>query len=146
MIFSKSFGYALRGVLYVARETRSGKKVSLDEIAGHLRIPRYFLAKILVRVAKAGIIDSSKGPSGGFFVNNKTLGTQLLTIVLLTEGTDQFKLCVLQLRKCNARKPCPLHHQMEKVKNQLLELFSVTTIGDLLKRDDPDFINSLAIN
>jgi Rrf2 family transcriptional regulator, iron-sulfur cluster assembly transcription factor len=45
MIFSKSFGYALRSVLYVALVKDEKEKTQLDEIAGALNVPRYFLGE-----------------------------------------------------------------------------------------------------
>ena len=65
MIFSKSFGYALRGVLYVALSADKGP-VQLNEIAEALGVPRHFMGKIMKRLAHNSILDSQKGPSGGF--------------------------------------------------------------------------------
>ena len=146
MIFSKSFGYALRSVLYIALTAEEGKRVQIDEIAKKLNVPRYFLGKVMNKIVKEKILDSAKGPYGGFQLNDKTLATPLLRLIHITEGTDQFKNCVLSFRKCNAKRPCPLHHQLEAYKNQLLQLFSETTIGDVLKKNDPNFINSIAIS
>lgn len=84
MIFSKSFGYALRGILYVALEEKQKKKVQLDEIAGKLGVPRYFLGKVMKRLVKEGILDSLKGPYGGFYLNENTLQTRLIQLVEIT--------------------------------------------------------------
>ena len=51
MIFSKSFGYAIRGILYIAVMKNEKQRVQLDEMAGKLNIPRHFLGKIMKRMA-----------------------------------------------------------------------------------------------
>ena len=144
MIFSKSFGYALRGILYVAMMSDENRKIRIDEMANRLSVPRHFLGKIMNRVVKGGILNSTKGPSGGFSLNTTTLNTPLLTLVQLTDGLEQFDSCVLRLRKCNENHPCPLHYQTVAYKNDLLRIFSDTSLGSLLKQDKPDFIRSIS--
>jgi Rrf2 family transcriptional regulator, iron-sulfur cluster assembly transcription factor len=144
MFFSKSFGYALRGVLYVALVDREGRKVQLDEIAGKLSVPRHFLAKIMKQMGKEGILESTKGPYGGFAINKNTLQTKLVRLVGITDGLEQFNNCVLSLRKCNSKNPCPLHFQMMKLRDNMLAEFSKRTIGDLLNKKSPDFIKSIS--
>ncbi len=144
MLFSKSFGYALRGILYIAMVSDGKSRIHADEIALQLSVPRHFLGKIMKKVVKHGILDSTKGLHGGFSLNEKTLSTPLLDLVMLTDGKDQFETCVLRLRKCNSDHPCPLHHKMETHKKELFQLFFSTTIGDLLYADQPDFIKSLS--
>jgi Rrf2 family iron-sulfur cluster assembly transcriptional regulator len=144
MIFSKSFGYALRGILYVAMMSDEKRKIRIDEMANRLSVPRHFLGKIMNRVVKKGILASTKGPNGGFSLNNTTLSTSLLTLVESMDGLEQFDGCVLRLRKCNEEHPCPLHHSMKTYKNDLLKTFSDTSIGSLLTEDKPDFIRSIS--
>jgi Rrf2 family protein len=143
MFLSKSFGYALRGVLYVAMVHAENRKVQLSEIAEKLSVPRHFLAKIMKRMVKEGILSSAKGPHGGFSVNNMTLSAKLIQVVKITDGVEQFNTCVLSLRKCNSKNPCPLHHQMMKLRDDMLAQFSKTTIGDLLAEDSPNFLKSI---
>lgn len=144
MIFSKSFGYALRGILYVSMMSDENRKIRIDEMANRLSVPRHFLGKIMNKVVKKGILSSTKGPNGGFSLNSNSLNTSLLTLVELTDGVEQFDGCVLRLRKCNEAHPCPLHFHMQAYKQDLLKVFSDTHIGSLLKEDKPDFIQSIA--
>jgi DNA-binding IscR family transcriptional regulator len=51
---------------------------------------------------------------------------------------------VLQLRTCKGVNPCPLHDEVDGIKNRLLQVFNQTTIGDLLNNDKKLFIRSLA--
>ncbi len=144
MIFSKSFGYALRGVLYVAICNETRTKVQLEEMAGKLGIPRHFMGKVMKNLVKQGVISSKKGPYGGFYTNERTMATNLFTLVEVTGEVEEFSNCVLRFRKCNASRPCPLHGQMETLRRQWQRLLSTTTIGDLLNKEQPDFIRSIA--
>lgn len=144
MFLSKSFGYALRGVLYVALVDQEGRKVQLDEMARKLSVPRHFLAKIMKTMVKEGILHSTKGPYGGFSLNESTLKTKLITLVKITDGVEQFNTCVLSLRKCNSQNPCPLHYQMLKLRDDMLAEFSARNLDDLLDEKNPDFIKSIS--
>jgi Rrf2 family transcriptional regulator, iron-sulfur cluster assembly transcription factor len=144
MVFSKSFGYALRGVLYVAFVNKTRKRVLLDEIARDLGIPRHFLGKIMKRMAKENIISSVKGRGGGFCVNGKTLHTKLTRIMAVTGETSQFENCVLQAHKCNATNPCPLHKEANLLKKNWHDFMETTTIADLMKNPGKNFISSMA--
>lgn len=95
-------------------------------------------------MVKEGIVDSTKGPYGGFSANNNTRATRLVQLVKITDGVEQFNTCVLSLRKCNSKNPCPLHYQMMKLRDAMLAEFSKRTIGDLLNKENPDFIKSIA--
>jgi Rrf2 family transcriptional regulator, iron-sulfur cluster assembly transcription factor len=143
MVLSKSFGYALRGILYMAAVQEEKKHIQLQEIAEKLDAPRYFLGKVMKRLSKQGIIDSTKGHAGGYTLNDNTLSTPVMAIVSLIEGEELFNTCVIGFKKCNEHNPCPLHHQVVTAKNQMIKIFNETKIGDLLKDDKPAFIRSL---
>ncbi len=142
-MLSKSFGYALRGIIYVAISHEKKERVLVEEIAENLAVPRHFLGKIMKKVVKEGMLDSTRGPYGGFSINAETLKTPLINLIRITEGLEQFNSCVLHFRKCNKNKPCPLHHQMVENRNQLLEIFSSTAIGDLMKEDKKMLLQSI---
>ena len=146
MILSKSFGYALRGILYVGKLQDENRKIQIDEIAGNLSIPKHFLGKIMQQVVKEGLLKSTKGPYGGFTLTNDTLKTPLIKLVEITEGMEQFKMCSLKLKYCNSASPCPLHNEMEQLRSKFLSVFSETTLGDLLKDNKTDFIKSIAVS
>jgi DNA-binding IscR family transcriptional regulator len=55
MFLSKSFGYALRGILYIAVMQDEERKVQIEEIATKLSVPKHFLGKIMQQVVKAGL-------------------------------------------------------------------------------------------
>ena len=144
MFFSKSFGYALRGVLYVAMMSDEKKRVQIDEIAERLSVPKHFLGKILNKVVKEGILDSTKGPYGGFSVNEKTLSTPLIKVLEVTEGLEQFTICALGLRKCNTANPCPVHSHIDNFREEFKNTLTDTTISVLLTENKPGLIRSIA--
>lgn len=146
MIFSKSFGYALRGILYVSLKNKQGKRVSIEEIAEKLAVPRHFLSKIMNRVAKGGILNSAKGIYGGFYTNESTASTPLIKIFEMVDDGEIFTRCALGLRKCNLQNPCPLHNTLVKLRDGFYEKLNLTTIKDLMTVEDAELVKSLSIS
>jgi Rrf2 family protein len=145
MIFSKSFGYALRGILYVALMQDEKRKVQIEEIASQLSVPRHFLGKIMQQVVKAGLLQSTKGPYGGFSLTDATLNAPLIRLLEITDDMEQFNMCVLKLKTCNSNNPCPLHAEMQEVRNNMLSIFRQTTVSDLLTDNKKSVIQSISV-
>lgn len=125
----------MRTTLYLAVMNHSRPLIRLEEIAQSLDIPRHFLAKILKRLAKEGILVSLKGPNGGFGTSVLTLQTPLLKMLELTGQSEKADSCMLLQGKCNEENPCPLHQHAAPVKNDWAQLLSETTIATLLKKE-----------
>ncbi len=130
-MFSKTCGYALRATVYVAVHGVSDKKVGLQEISEGLMVPRHFLGKIMQDLVRHGILDSVKGPSGGFYPNAGTLDTRLINILKITDGSLMFDHCALGITRCNAASPCPLHDDFSSCRNGMLQSLSEKTVGML---------------
>ena len=144
MIFSKSFGYAVRGMLYVAMMQNVKRYVQVEEIATKLAVPRHFMGKIMKMLVKERLLTSSKGPSGGFTIHESSLATTLVRIAEITEGPDFFRQCVLKVKECNSSNPCPMHSRIEVIKLGLKSVLSETAIADLLNGDRDRLIRSIA--
>lgn len=130
-MFSKTFGYALRAVTYIAIHGKAGNKVALLDLSKSLEIPHHFLGKIMQDLVRHGILDSTKGPNGGFFANPKTANTPLLEILEITDGSLVFNHCALNIKRCNAANPCPLHHDFAACRDGMLKAMSEKTVGKL---------------
>jgi Rrf2 family transcriptional regulator, iron-sulfur cluster assembly transcription factor len=135
MIFSKSFGYAVRGILYIASRQHNKQYVQVEEISARLEAPRHFMGKILKRLAKEGILSSVKGPSGGFTTNDTTLAISLSRLLDITNDSAVLSHCVLRLKECNGENPCAMHFKVESVKQELKDILANTTIGTLLSEE-----------
>lgn len=144
MIFSKSFGYALRGVLYITFRQDELRYVQVEEIATRLAVPKHFMGKILKRLAKEKVLTSAKGPSGGFKVNSHTASVSLLRIAQITSDLDILHTCVLQFKECNGQNPCPLHSRMESLRDTLGKIMMYTTIHDLMMNSQIDLVGSIS--
>ncbi|WP_033564484.1 RrF2 family transcriptional regulator [Sphingobacterium sp. SYP-B4668] len=128
-VFSKTCEYAIRAVFYIAQSSHEGRKVGIREIAEKVKSPEPFLGKILQNLSKEGLIQSSKGPNGGFFIDPEGLKKPIADIVMAVDGEQIFIGCGMGLDYCSEKNPCPLHNDFKKVRNQLSIMLKKTSIG-----------------
>src|SRR5690554_8019286 len=107
-MFSKACEYGIRATLYISTQSLNGDRVSLKDIARGIASPEAYTAKILQQLARDGVVDSLKGPTGGFKISRERLDEiKLIDIVSSLDGDAVFVGCGLGLRECNAEMPCP---------------------------------------
>jgi Rrf2 family protein len=129
-IFSKTCEYAMRAVFFIASQTKNGSRVGIKEIAVGIDSPEHFLAKVLQDLSRRGIVQSAKGPNGGFYLDEDNLARPLSDIVEAVDGQGIFTGCGLGLKQCSESNPCPLHHEFKAIRNQLTNLLHETTIDE----------------
>ena len=129
-VFSKTCEYAMRAVFFIAHKTAKGGRVGIKEIATGIDSPEHFLAKILQDLSRRGVIQSAKGPNGGFYVDDVILNMPLAAIVEAVDGNGIFTGCGLGLEYCSEENPCPIHHDFKAIRNQIQDLLKTTKIGE----------------
>jgi len=129
-IFSKTCEYAMRAVFFIAHKTADGGRVGIKEIATGIDSPEHFLAKILQDLSRRRVIQSVKGPNGGFYTDDAVLQRPISDIVEAVDGNGLFVGCALGLKPCSENNPCPLHHEFKLIRNQLHHLLTETTIRE----------------
>ncbi|MDF2448087.1 MAG: transcriptional regulator [Bacteroidota bacterium] len=131
-MFSKSCEYAIKATIYIAVQSNEGNRVGLKDIAREIASPEAFTAKILQQLSKCRIINSVKGPNGGFQIDKSEMARiKLSQIVLAMDGDSIFKGCGLGFKECSEKKPCPVHDKFKLVRNELRRMLENTSIYDL---------------
>lgn len=128
-MFSKACEYALKIMIYLCSVQEDGKLAGLKDIANAIQSPEAFTAKILQQLVKSGLLQSLRGPSGGFKVANKPI--TLLEIVIAIDGEGLVTNCVLGLEECSGDHPCPAHDKFLAIRDHLKGVLTTTYLSDL---------------
>ena len=131
-MLSNACKYAIRSVLYLAMQSGQNK-IGVKKIATELDTPQPFLAKLLQQLAKSKLVSSTKGPNGGFYLNEKNKKKSLWDIIICIDGTEKFDQCFLGLAECGDENPCPVHFIVAPFKGKLLNDFRDKTISQITK-------------
>lgn len=131
-MFSKACEYGIRSIIYIASRSIEGDRVKIGEVAENVNSPVAFTAKILGALVKHNIVQSVKGPYGGFYLEASKMKTiKISDIVYAIDGDSIYNGCGLGLSECDSKKPCPLHDRFVKIRADLKNMLNNTTIIDL---------------
>ena len=138
-MFSKACEYAIKAVLHIAHKSRAGERVGVKAISKAINSPEAFTGKIMQQLSKSGLVQSIKGPSGGFWMGeDERKAANLRDIVRIIDGDKLYTECGLGLKHCNDAKPCPVHHQYKEIRDALIEMHTATTLDDLAEKLEKD--------
>jgi Rrf2 family iron-sulfur cluster assembly transcriptional regulator len=130
MIYTKTGEYAIRAILFLARQPEDSLVMS-RQIARSEEIPSHYLAKILQRMAKFGYVDSFKGRGGGFKITELALNSSVLEIVERIEGPVISLKCITGLKECSDENPCPFHEEWTELRNRIYNLLTSKTVREV---------------
>lgn len=139
-MLSATCKYGIRAVIFIASKPEQKTNTGLKEIAGKLKIPQPYLAKILQILARKKILHSAKGPHGGFYLLIPASKLTLMDIIDAIDGRNFFDSCYVTGERCNFDSPgdglCVLHNDLRKEKVRLERFFSSKTVEDLVRQSD----------
>jgi Rrf2 family protein len=129
-MFSKACEYAIRAMLFIAQKSEPGNKIGIKEISKGIDAPEHFLAKILQDLSRKGIVQSIKGPNGGFYLDESAKKNTLADIVKAVDGDDLFTGCGLGLKICSEKHPCPLHDEFKIIRKKIHNMLESATVAE----------------
>jgi len=130
MIHSAACEYAIRAAAHLAGHA-PGETVKLRQISQDEEIPGPFLAALLPRLVGAGLLDSTRGPTGGYTLARPAVEISLHDIVVAVDGLDSLERCAAGLGRCSDAVPCPLHHAWSPVREGVRGYLRRTTLADM---------------
>lgn len=129
-MFSKACEYGIKAMLFIAQKDKESKRISLKDIAGEIHSPEAFTAKILQKLSRQGLLQSMKGPAGGFVLGSPAQKISLADIVSAIDGDSIYKGCALGLEQCSEEKPCPLHWKFKAIRDDLGNMLEETSLAE----------------
>ncbi|MCK5447009.1 MAG: Rrf2 family transcriptional regulator [Gemmatimonadetes bacterium] len=137
---SRTEEYALRAAVCLARRYGTGT-VRARDMAKATGIPANYLSKILHQLAKAGVVASERGRSGGFTLAAPPSTVVLASVVAPFEPQVQRTRCLLGLPECSDSNPCGAHERWRTIKEATLEFLNHTTLADVIDDGDAEAAN-----
>jgi len=130
MLISRTSQYAIQALIYIALK-ETGTPILSREVAERLGVPSAYLAKIMQALCKGGLLSSFRGRLGGFSLRESSEKVDLMRILLITEGADFTKDCVLGLKVCSEETACPMHQQWLPIKTEILAMLNNQNLANL---------------
>lgn len=127
-MFSKTCEYAIKACIFIAQQRDGINCIGVKEIAKGINAPEYFVAKILQELCRKKIVNSVKGPNGGFYMSEVQINKPIIDIVIIIDGDGILNNCVLGLKDCSNVNPCPMHNEYQNIKQKIRKMLENNTI------------------
>lgn len=123
--------YAIRAVSQLAANY-TDKPISIRELAEMENLSPEFLEQIFYKLRKAGLINSTRGPGGGFSLNKEPAEITITEIFeAVGEGLDLAPCTIGDAEPCD-HKNCISHKVWVEASNHLKEYFNGISIQDIV--------------
>jgi len=122
---------AIKAVIYLASKFETGERAGIKEIAEFIDASEHTVGKMLQTLVKEEVINSAKGPNGGFYITARQKNQSILSVIVAIDGKEVFDQCGLGLSKCSATHPCPIHNDYKEVRDLFKAMCQQKRISDL---------------
>jgi Rrf2 family protein len=130
MLVTRETDYAVRCILYLAGD--DDQVSSVAEVSKNMHIPKTFLAKIVQRLVKAGLVESIRGMNGGFRLAKKPSAISLLDIMTAIQGPEGINVCAVNSKKCRRSATCSVHPVWVELRKEVDRRLREQTIDRLV--------------
>ncbi|MDE1150274.1 MAG: Rrf2 family transcriptional regulator [Azospirillaceae bacterium] len=144
-MLSNKAKYGLKALIYLA-ENADGPASLISDIAEKNQLPKKFLDAILLELRKHGILNSKKGPGGGYSLARPANTIMVGQVIRILDGPiapiacasrGSFKPC----EDCTDVRNCAIRAVMLDVRDAMADILDQTSIADMQRKsDDREFV------
>lgn len=108
------------------------QRLTNQQLASRLRASSHHLAKVMRRLVQAGLVDSVRGPQGGFRLGKPADDIRLIEVYEAVEGPLDDGSCLLGEPICETSH-CVLGEVVHAVHRQIREYLAKTSLAELAR-------------
>ena len=129
---TKAGEYGLRAVRYLV-ENGDEHRISIGDISENKNIPEPFLRKLFKPLVQQGIINSTRGVSGGVRLARGPKEITVLEVVEALEGPLALNECLLEDVSCEFLSECGMHNVWEEAQAAMAKVLRSKDLTDLIR-------------
>jgi Rrf2 family protein len=130
MQLTRAADYALRVMIHLT-SLPPHERALLPTLAKASEAPESFLSKVLQQLAKARMISSRRGKSGGFALLPRGREASLRQVVEVIDGPIRLNVCLTTGGACVRKAWCPAHPVWAEAQDAMLAVLDKARIADL---------------
>jgi len=128
-------------LVYLARGDRDGEPVQKSKIAESENIPRKFLEAILLELRHAGMLNSRKVKTGGYYFQQKPEDINIADVMRLFDGPFALLPCVAykyyeRYEDCIEEETCGIRSVFSDVRSETVKMLKRATLAEIMKRSE----------
>jgi len=127
--------YGVRAMLEIAKNYDFGP-ITIKEISERQEVSVAYLEQILNKLRRAGLIDSLKGPGGGYVLAEKPEEVSIGKILKTLEGPFAVTACLVpDTRECNRMDSCVSRLMWKALSEKIENFLEAITLQDLILKE-----------
>lgn len=130
MKLSKRADYGLIALKHLAMHNGSGS-YSASDIAEVYRVSAPLMAKVLQKLARAGLVAARHGSSGGYTLAREASRISALDVIRAIDGPLFITSCVTSRGECDVTTTCSIREPLRRVNDSILEVLGKVTISQM---------------
>jgi len=127
---TKRGDYAVRAMIALGGADPAGW-LSAAAIASQMQIPARFLPQVMADLARARLVLSREGRSGGYRLARAAERISILEVIEAVEGDGRRRSCVMRGAPCGLDGWCIAHPAFAGAQDAFLERLAATTLASL---------------
>ena len=131
MRLTRGSDYAMRGIIYLAKQPR-GKVCLVSDVAEAQGVPESYLAKIFQDLSHNGLVVSYRGAKGGFALARDPSAITLRQVIEAVEGPIALSPCLDERVGCELSEICEVHLILDEAQAQLLGVLDGAVLQSVL--------------
>lgn len=133
LIISTKGDYGMRATIDLARNYSAGEPVQVKDIAERQDIPKDYLSLIMVDLRKGGIVESVRGPRGGYRLSRSPNDISMGEVLEILEGPIQLLECTSDTahHQCSRLTGCSMRTVWSHLTETISSVLHQTTLGQL---------------
>ncbi|MBI2460818.1 MAG: Rrf2 family transcriptional regulator [Candidatus Rokubacteria bacterium] len=133
MRLTRECDYAFVVLVFLSGQER-GRVISCDDLATLLSMPYDFLAKILQKLSRAGLVESKQGPYGGYCLTRKPAEITFTDVFRAMDDPVRLVECVEpEIGHCPRLSVCAIIEAMRAVHRKVIASLDTVTLADLIR-------------
>ena len=133
MRLSTKSRYGLRILMQIAIDNRDGKAAQGKSISKKQEISEPYLEQIMIPLKNAGLVRTTRGCNGGYFLNKAPKDITILNVIELFEGEFTLVDCVSDEKNCPRIKNCQTSNVWKKIAKSLRDTADKITLASILE-------------
>lgn len=131
--------YSLIISIHLAKRGRHGvAPVAARELAESERLPADYVEQILLRLRRAGIVESVRGAKGGYFLAKDPAAITVRDVMTASEHQTFEMNCEshpVDAERCDPGSPCTIRPVWQALQHRIDDFLGGISIAELLRED-----------
>ena len=132
---TKKADYGLMAMKHLAENAAQGS-MSAKDVAEAYGIPSEALAKILQRLAKAGLLQSQHGINGGYTLARDAKEISAFEVIRAIDGPLFITSCITVRGECGQSNRCTVREPLQRVNQSIEEVLRQIKISDMRDKEE----------